>query len=87
MLTRDEKEILLRNLKKYSLKSCLKTIEYSRNLTYFFSINNAEQLLTKLQQRFVKESSLVKLTKQAIKELAFLDEEEKEVLPKLLKSY
>lgn len=42
VLTRDEKEILLRNLKKYSLKSCLKTIEYSRNLTYFFSINNAE---------------------------------------------
>lgn len=42
VLTRDEKEILLRNLKKYSLKSCLKTIEYSRNLTYFFSINYAE---------------------------------------------
>lgn len=67
ILTRDEKEILLRNLKKYSLKSCLKNIEYSRNLTYFFSINNAEQLMAKLQQRFVKESVLVKLTKQAVK--------------------
>jgi len=41
ILTRDEKEILLRNLKKYSLKNCLKNIEYSRNLVYFFSMNNS----------------------------------------------
>jgi len=62
-------------------------VEYSRKLTKFFMINNAEGLLNKLQKNKAKEEMIPKLKRPMIRELSFLSEEEKELLPKLLRRY
>lgn len=62
-------------------------MEYSRKLTKFFLINNAEGLLNKLQKNKAKEEMIPKLKRPMIRELSFLSEEEKELLPKLLRRY
>ena len=62
-------------------------MEYSRKLTKFFMINNAEGLLNKLQKNKAKEEMIPKLKRPMIRELSFLSEEEKELLPKLLRRY
>jgi len=62
-------------------------VEYSRKLTKFFLINNAEGLLNKLQKNKAKEEMIPKLKRPMIRELSFLSEEEKELLPKLLRRY
>jgi Fe2+ transport system protein FeoA len=51
-LSGEEKEILQRRLKEYHLR--ISTVEYSRKLTKFFALNNAEALLTKLQHKKAK---------------------------------
>lgn len=73
ILTKEEREQLVRSLKKYNLKVCLKIIDYSLNLTHYFAINNAAKLLQKLQRKFIREHSLLLLSKQAIKEFGFLN--------------
>jgi len=50
-------------------------------------INNAEGLLNKLQKNKAKEEMIPKLKRPMIRELSFLSEEEKELLPKLLRRY
>jgi hypothetical protein len=52
-LSHEEKETLQRRLKEYHLR--IKRVEYSRKLTKFFMINNAEGLLSKLQKNKAKE--------------------------------
>jgi thiamine monophosphate kinase len=84
-LSHEEKETLQRRLKEYHMK--IKRVEYSRKLTKFFMINNAEGLLNKLQKIKAKEEMIPKLKRPMIKDLSFLSEEEKELLPKLLKKY
>ena len=77
----------MRKLKEYELRNRFLNVNYSRKLTNFFSKNGADQLLTKLQQKRVKEHMMLKLSKQAIKEFSFLEEQEKDLLPRLLKKY
>lgn len=84
-LSHEEKETLQRRLKEYHLR--IKRVEYSRKLTKFFMINNAEGLLSKLQKNKAKEEMIPKLKRPMIKDLSFLSEEEKELLPKLLRKY
>lgn len=84
-LSHQEKETLQRRLKEYHMR--IKRVEYSRKLTKFFMINKAEGLLSKLQQRKAKEEMIPKLKRPMIKDLSFLNEEEKELLPKLLRKY
>lgn len=80
-----EREKLLRKMREYHL--CKTVLRYSSKLTNFFSVNQAEQILNKLRLKKHTEERILKLTKQSIQELHFLNEQEKELLPRLLKKY
>lgn len=87
-LNNTEKQKLLVKLRQYSLKRDPWAVEYSSGITRFFVRNNADSMLQKLQQRKISEEKLMKLhSRQSTKDFSFLDEEEKEALPKLIVRY
>lgn len=75
-------------MKEYSLKKEIGFVEYSQGLTLFFVKNGADAILQKLRGKRVNEHKIRKLeSKHATKDFTFLTEEEKEVLPRLVKRY
>jgi hypothetical protein len=75
-------------LKAYSLKRKLIPVDYSRELTRFFITNHADPILQKLKGKSVNEQKLLKLhSRQTIKDLSYLSEQEKAELPKLVKRF
>ena len=75
-------------LREYSLKRDPWAVDYSAKLTRFFIRSNADHILQKLQERKISEEKLLKLhSRQATRDFSFLDEDQKETLPKLIKAY
>lgn len=72
-------------MREYHL--CKTVLRYSSKLTNFFAINKAESILSKLRLKKLTEERILKLNKQSIQELTFLSEQERELLPRLLKKY
>jgi len=70
------------------LKKDIRFVEYSQPLTRFFVRSNADNILQKLRDKKVSEPKIMKLqSRQATKDFSFLDEAEKDLLPRLLKRY
>jgi folate-binding Fe-S cluster repair protein YgfZ len=87
-LEQSEREKLVARLREYCLRKAVGGVEYSRGLTLFFIGQKADHILEKLRQGRVRESTLLKLhSRQAVRDLAFLSEQEREVLPKLVKQF
>lgn len=82
-----EKEKLVCKLREYSLKKDISGLVYSKNFTVFFVKNEGAEILQKLREKKVREEKIFKLQSKAIQDFTFLSEEEKKLLPQLLKRY
>jgi hypothetical protein len=87
-LNSKEKEKLIKKLKQYSLKKDIRFVEYSQPLTRFFVRSQADNILQKLRNKKVSEPKILRLqSRQATRDFSFLTENEKDLLPRLLKKY
>lgn len=78
----------MNKLKEYSLKKEIGFVEYSQGLTLFFVKNGADAILQKLRSMRVNEHQIRKFeSKHSTKGFAFLTEDEKDLLPRLVKRY
>lgn len=59
-LTSEQKNLLTKKLRNYSLKNS-NSISYSKELTTYFVTKKKEQILEKMQVKRVKEQKLLKL--------------------------
>ena len=83
-----EKQKLLKKMREYSLKKDIGFREYSKGLTTIFVKNTADHILEKLRKKRICEASVLKIhSRQDAKDFSILTEEEKDLLPKLMKKY
>jgi len=85
-LTNSERMTVSRKIKEYSLKTSL-AIKYSAEIRRFFLKKKKEKILNKMKEKRVTEKKLLNLVPKEIREMSFLNFDEKDSLPQLLKEF